>query len=457
MEYSAVISRIKVRPHPDADRIQIGNVCNVDVIVGLDTKEGDLGVYFAPDGQLSVEFAEANDLISRVDPGTLKKVGGYFGKNRRVKAQKFRGINSYGFWIPIESLDKLNNHPYKEDISLLLEGDTITHVDGVPVCNKYITPATLKVLKGQKGALRRQNNLFAKHSDTEHLRKNIQNIPVGSVLYITEKLHGTSGRTGYVLENKEIKQSIGDTILGGLKGLGFKRTRFTKEYTTVTGTRNVILKERTALGFYGNEEFRGLMEDRVSELLKKGEIIYYEIVGHTTTGKNIMHGVEVEDKSLKNTYGKTMSYTYGCKENQCEMYVYRITNVNEDGIAIDLSWPMVMTRCKELGIKHVPNLGWTHLVDVENGNEIILVGSGTRDTPQPILYEEKDSEFLLEIVDALAEGASGLDSSHIKEGVVIRVESGQGVKAYKEKSHTFLTLEGILKDKDDYVDMEEAA
>jgi hypothetical protein len=455
LDYKAVVTKIKVRPHPNADRLQIGNVCNVDVIVGLDTKDGDLGIYFAPDGQLSTEFAEANNLVGKTDPETGKKTGGYFGKNRRVRAQKFRGVNSYGFWIPINSLDFC----HKQN-STWVEGTTLNTVAGVPICNKYLTPATIKSIRGQKGLLRRQNSLFARHFDTEHLKRNINQIPLGSIIYLTEKLHGTSGRTGYVLDEYIYKRKLWTVFCCGLMNFDFRINVPSKRYATITGTRKTILKERTTPGFYGNEEFRGIVEDKLKGLLRKGEIVYYEIVGYTTTGKSIMPSVGIADKAMKKRFGKEMSYTYGCKPSQCEIYVYRITNTNEDGIAIDLSWPMVMERCRELGIKHVPNLRPTTVVGFKVEAMVANVaGSKVEDIYseeiRPFIYDG-DSEKLIKIVDCLVRGPSTIDASHIKEGIVVRVESNKGVKAYKEKSHTFLVLEGIAKDKDDYVDMEES-
>lgn len=453
LEYAAVVCKIKVREHPNADKLQIGTVCNLDVIVGLDVKEGDLGLYFPVDGQLSEEFAEANNLVGKVDSETGKKTGGYFGKNRRVRAQKFRGVNSYGFWIPMSSLSFVGSYKSLND---LREGDCLNKFCDTPICNKYITPATVKALNSKVGVVHRANKLFAKHFDTEHLTRCLDKILVGSILYFSEKIHGSSGRTGHVIEIKEVKQSIWKAFCSWLAGEGFNKLINKKEYTTVTGTRNVILKERLNAGFYGNDEFRGVVEDKFKGLLKKGEIVYYEIVGYTTTGRSIMPSVEIKDKALKKSIGtKIMSYTYGCKEKECEVYVYRITNVNEDGRAIDLSWPMVMERCKQLGVKHVPNLNWTEIVFQET-NAVGYVQDSISDGAKPIIYDG-DAKDLLEIVKTLVKGRSIIDQSHIREGIVVRVESAQGVKAYKYKSHTFLMLEGLAKDDDNYVDIEESA
>jgi hypothetical protein len=217
----------------------------------------------------------------------------------------------------------------------------------------------------------------------------------------------------------------------------YKRVIPEENYVVMTGTRNTILKERTVPGFYGNEEFRGLCEDKVRDYLRKGEILYYEIVGYTTTGKAIMPNVKLskrDNKELYREYGNTMRYTYGCKENECEMYIYRITNVNPDGIAVDLPWFQVVKRCKELGVNHVPELD--RFTSFES-----------------FRWEDR----LLSLARSFSKGSSTIDDTHIREGVVIRVESEHGVKVYKHKSHEFYVLEGIAKDKEDYVDMEEIA
>lgn len=83
--YQAIVCRIKVRPHPNADRLQLGEAHGYQVIVGLDTEDNELGIFFPCDGQLSEAFATSNDLIGYTDEAGNKK-GGYFAKNCRVRA-----------------------------------------------------------------------------------------------------------------------------------------------------------------------------------------------------------------------------------------------------------------------------------------------------------------------------------------------------------------------------------
>ena len=68
MAYNAYITRLKnVHKHPNADRLQIGECFGNSIVVSLDYEDNQLGIYFPSDGQLSVEFADANNLLRKKD------------------------------------------------------------------------------------------------------------------------------------------------------------------------------------------------------------------------------------------------------------------------------------------------------------------------------------------------------------------------------------------------------
>ena len=50
----AIVAPVTVRPHPNADRVQLADVLGYQVVVGLDVKTGDLGILFPPDSQLGL-------------------------------------------------------------------------------------------------------------------------------------------------------------------------------------------------------------------------------------------------------------------------------------------------------------------------------------------------------------------------------------------------------------------
>ncbi len=407
MSYAAIVCRLQnVRKHPNADRLQLANVCGEQVIVGLDNKEGDLGLYFPTDGQLSLEFAAAHDLIQRVDADG-KRAGGFFSKNRHVRSQNFRGMRGYGFWMPVSCLEFTGG-------DVPNEGDEISVWNGVPICNKYITPATLKAAGGLSRGMARKNNVnFPEHIETRHFAKSEKLFTRDSVVYVTEKLHGTSQRVGYVLEDVEQPRTLLDRLL--------RRTRVKQEWKHLIGTRRVVLKDHNEPGFYGSNEFRYNCVANWISRLKQGEVVYGEVVGYTESGKPIMAPHSTADvPEYARVFGNVITYHYGCPENTCKFYAYRITQHG-----VELSWDQVRRRCAELGVAHVPEV------------ERFIVWDATHSTD----------------VDEV----SALTPEHPTEGVVYRIENTSGVEWVKEKTYEFGVMEGYLKSKDTYVDTEEAA
>jgi hypothetical protein len=135
-------------------------------------------------------------------------------------------------------------------------------------------------------------------------------------------------------------------------------------------------------------------------------------------------------ENVFNELAHRMVYSYGCKHAEFKIFVYRITMTNEDGFSVDYSWNDVKKRCNEIEVAYCPEI-----------NSAIWLKSG---------------EYLTEFVEKSAKGESLLDSSHIREGVCVRVEGGLKPTIYKHKSFEFKVLEGIVKDTG-VVDMEEAS
>jgi hypothetical protein len=421
MSYSAIVSRITVRPHPNADRLQLGTCHGNQVVVGLDTKDGDLGVFFASDGRLSDAMLTAGDLVGRTNPETGKHEGGFFPANGRVRSQSFRGSKSDGYWTPLSSL-AWTGHP----LASLSEGDTFTELSGHEVCSKYITPATLRAQTNAANNKRKPRVVaFPEHVDTGQFRY-LTNLEPEAIVYISEKCHGTSGRYGHVLELTEYPW-FWQRWLYGKK----------REWKHMSGSRRVILGDNNGgmpgPGFYGTNYFRDNVVTGVE--LHKGEVLYFEIVGYVEGDTPIMnrHAIKDDLKDLKKRYGSVMSYDYGCAQGEHRMLVYRITNLNEDGHAIDLSWSQVVGRCKQLGLTTVMTL------------------------VEPFVSDGEDINVLRLMVEGLTDGPSTLDNRHIREGVVVRIEDSNGVTFLKNKSWAFKVLEGIIKDSDTFVDLEEAS
>ena len=237
MAYNAVVTRLKnVRPHPNADKVKLATCQGNQVVIGLDHEEGELGCYFPSDGQLSHEFCFANNLYRKADMNKKpKERPGMFDENRRVRAQKFRGEISDGFWMPFSCLYFLSTDTGK----IPGENQEFDSFEGVSICNKYINPATVKVAR--ENAVKKTKNakksvMFKEHFDTAHFGKNSHLFDYGQTIIITEKVHGTSHRIGHVQVERELKWH--EKLA---KRLGVNVNEF--EWKYLNGTRRVVIEE----------------------------------------------------------------------------------------------------------------------------------------------------------------------------------------------------------------------
>lgn len=416
MNNSAIVARLNnVRNHPNADRLKLATVYGTQIIVSLDSEDGTLGVYFEGGLQLSEQFCQSNDLIRRKDENG-NPAGGMFDVNRRVRAMNLRGEKSDGFFCTFDYLQRVGVSG--STVDSLTEGMQFNELDGIAICNKYETAATIAA-KQNRQTVKRENNVieFPEHFDTEQFRFNQEYAKTHSLVIITEKVHGTSQRYGNVKVRRKLSWVERIAQFFGAK---IDAT----QYEYVIGTRRTILSDEKS-GYYGNEQFR---RDVVKDLtLHPDEILYFEVVGFTTDGKPIMpaHDATKVSKDFVRVWGNSVEYTYNCAPNTCKMIVYRITQNGRD-----LSWDQVKQRCNELGLQYVPELA-RFIVD--------------------------DMRDVLYIVDELTDRASTVDPTIPQEGVCIRVEDMRGVKVFKNKAHAFKVMEGIIKDRSDVVDMEESA
>jgi len=432
MSYTAFITRVKnIRKHSNADRLNVGECFGNQVIVDLETNEGTIGVYFPSDGQLSKEYCAENNLVRRKDEAG-NEVGGYLDPGKRnIRALKLRGEISDGLFMPLYSLDAFT------DTTELKEGDLIDTLDGVEICRKYIpTPKKIGTAAGGLGSKSLSGNaerklsfpMFHEHADTAQLAYNMHYFKPGMICYVTLKMHGTSARTGYCLRETSTPKW---KLLSFLDRFIERPLKYTKAWEYISGTRRVVLDNSYEGGFYGNNNFRKVYHDLFEGKLRKGETVYYEIVGYEPGGRSIMGIVSNEktrDKEFIKKYGKHTTYNYGCAEGENDIYVYRITSTNEDGDTVEYPWDLIMDRCDQLGVKHTPEL-----------DRFIFT----------------TQEDMMKRMNLDIEAADPIGVTHIREGHVIRVEGKEKFKAFKHKGFYFKLLEGIIKD-DGFLDPEEA-
>lgn len=418
--YCGYVTRLKnVRKHPNADRLVLADVFDSTVVVGQNSKDGDIVIYFPTDGQLSKEYCEYNNLVRKKDENG-NNIGGFLDPDKRnIKAIKLRGERSDGLVMPLESLDYISKH-LKDT---LVVGDQITVLDGQEICKKYI-PRT-KVRTAGNAPTKRQKRkanefpLFEEHRDTEQLDYNVDNFKTGELITLTLKMHGTSGRTAFL-------PSAGKNKMEHFIFKLFPRYRY------VTGTRRVVLQQFETDGYYGDNAFRAKYHRLLEGKLKKGETIYYEIVGWVNDTTPIMaqgNNKKVNDKEFTKTYGETTTFSYGCKQGENQIYVYRMTMTTPDGEVIEYPWSLVKRRCEEMGINHVMEL-------------------------DRFIYTTK--EDLYERVNKWLDIPDPIGKTHVAEGVVVCLEDKPIFTAFKKKGFYFKVLEGLIKDEAIAPDLEES-
>ena len=454
-----------VRPHSNADRLLLADCFGNTVCVSTDYSEGQLGIYFPPDLQLSTEFCQNNTLLRLSDEnGHSIPGGGYMDPDKRnVTAIKLRGEKSDGLFLPLTCLD----YCFEDGAAAHLKiGDTIDVVNGHEICTKYIPRSNKRVGHPTDGNRTRKRRvpiapLFVEHADTEQLAYNLGAFRAGDEIEITLKMHGTSQRTGYLPVLSGFHRTIWDKLFrrGG-------EPIYT--YDLVTGTRRTIINEEDG-GFYGSNAFRMPHAEQFRGKLWKGETVYYEVVGFTDTGVPIMatcDNKKLNDKDFVKQYGKSTVFSYGCsptgegkpenywdkeKTQPCEVpivpqsdiYVYRMTMTNEDGNVVEYTPDFMRYRCEQMGVKTVP-VFWKGTIPAHTADEAaIRLGQDAG-----AWIKAKAEEFY--------DGPDPIGKTHVREGVVVRIINKPKFCAYKHKNWYFKALEGIVKVEAEAPDMEEA-
>ena len=481
MAYCGYVTTLKnVRPHSNADCMKLADCFGNTICVGIDAVEGEIGVYFPTDGQLSVEYCAQNDLVRRKDENG-NPAGGYLDPDKRnIRAIKLRGEKSDGLFMPLSSFAYTGANPDEWTV-----GTPITVVNGHEICQKYVPKSNARPARSGGNKTRKHKDpiapLFQEHADTEQLAYNLGAFKPGDEIEITLKMHGTSQRTAHLPAlcgyndpwyyklynwawlhwNRLTHQHDYLTTINGLK---HKNPNY--QYDYVSGTRRVVLDTYDG-GFYGSNEFREQHAKTFEGKLWKGETVYYEVVGFTHTGQPIMASCpnsKISDKEFTKQYGKETVFSYGCVPNMqwditgdedengelpllpnSDIYVYRMTMTNEDGNVIEYTPDFMRYRCEQMGVKTVPVL-WKGVIP-----EKIVTYTDIRDT-----VDVNPGEWIKNKAEQFYDGPDPVGKTHVREGVVVRILNRPKFTAYKHKNFYFKVLEGICKDEATAPDMEEA-
>ena len=197
------------------------------------------------------------------------------------------------------------------------------------------------------------------------------------------------------------------------------------------------------------------MAAKFEDKLPKNFEVFYEVVGFQgPDGAPIMTSVnnsKIKDKEFSKQYGDITVFSYGCQRDGgyksqsflepgrefdkypcCEVYVYRISVINEDGEVVELSPDQIHYYCDKWGVKYVPEFERFIIPpDVNPGESVVRKVEQYYDGPDPI------------------------GKSHVREGVVVRICNHARFEVYKHKNYSFKVLEGLIKDEAAAPDIEE--
>lgn len=438
---AAVIEMPEIKPHPNAERLELTEVFGNTIIIGKGLYvEGEKVIYFPVESCLSGDFLSWANLFDRPELNADEKTKGFFTKGNRVKAVSLRSIPSQGFLFKASKLAEY----YKCQERDFKIGESFDTVDGNVLTTKYIRPVAnsgqtapsfkkskvprsvdkimgylpssvrVKIYPVIKWAYGREKDgikssivegQFRLHYKTEHFGRNTFLLNPEDDIAVTVKCHGTSAIFANLLCKKE------PTRWGKIKSLFGAKSNQT-QYRFLYSSRSV-LKNRSD-GKYSPDVW-GVHAAEINGKIPEGYSCYGEIVGWASQGKMIQSG-----------------YNYGVKQGNSEFWVYRITKVDEDGNFNELSWSEIEEFCNTQGFKTVP---------------VYFKGAAKNLFPEVVVGESWREELLTALKDKYLDKKCEFHSTGVvNEGVVIKLNNKENKTALKFKSPKFVEKETKSRD-----------
>jgi RNA ligase (TIGR02306 family) len=328
-----VVTIDEVRPHPNADKLEIVKVGGWQIVSGKGNYQaGQTAIHVPPDVMVPKAMAD----LWAVTPYLSWKKDATKG---RVKAVKLRGAPSFGFLAPNDTNAEV--------------GTNLAEALGI---EKYEEPVPIGM---QAGQMAKNHPLFHMYTDIQNLRNFPDMLNYGNPLIVTEKLHGTNSRIGWVRSMSDNPCVNQDAELSLEKVVGTHRTQRKVEDPGVYGL---------PFDLYGESLERA--KDEIVSAMERN-LIYSEEGGIKVQSLIFfgeIYGPGVQDL----TYGKEKAW--------------RIFDIAVNGTYLPFEY--VRSICNQFALPIVP-----HMV------------------PGVYTFEE---------LCGLAEGDSVLSPGQIKEGIVVR-------------------------------------
>ncbi len=426
----AYVARIgNFQPIEGADRIIqasviLNGVVQTQVVVGKsDYNEGDLVVYFDSNLCLDSVIIEAIDKHHK-DYGKEEfvSIARYLAKGNRVKTIKLRNCLSDGLVVSKSMFEKIFG---VRECEKLVDGFSFNDFCSTHICHKYFPPVRMQSTPGSKKDRKKRKlisrvipDMFKFHVDTSQLLRNTHVLNPNQIISLSAKFHGTSSIASYTKVLKKLKWY--EKLLKKIK-VNIVDTEYDYLYASRTVVKNDLLN---GTGFYSVNVWQDAGEKYFKDKLHKGETVYFEIVGY-------LPGTE---KFIQKPFD------YGCNVGEYKVMVYRITLTSDDGTVSEYGWDALKERCKELNVNHV--------IEYYHGKACDMY----KDIPV-------DENWNINFVQRLQEQFLEMDCPYCKnkvprEGVVLRIE-GLYINPFKLKSKRFILKESELKEKEEFVDIED--
>lgn len=330
--YAAAIVKISVlNPLENSDNLLGAPLLGMQAVVSKDTEIGTVGVLFVAETQLSEEYAARNNLFRHKEFNENKEKAGFIEDNRRVKAIKLRGNRSDALFMPLSSLAYT-----KIDLSELKVGDVFEELNGFEICKKFeVRRKSVPTHEKNKYKVftRVDEKMFPRHYDTAQYYRVLDTFKPYTEIIVTQKLHGTLLR----FSNIPVKRNL-TLAERWVQKLGVKVQK--EEYAHVYGSNRVIKDANNDRQehFYDHDIWTEAAK-KYDDLVPENFVVYGELIGWTPDGSPIQR-----------------NYTYRVPHMTNEFYVYRVAQINGQGIMTDLSWDQVKEFARDRGMKYVPEL-----------------------------------------------------------------------------------------------------
>lgn len=315
-----------VTPHPNADRLDLLKIKDWQCVSAKGQfQPGDLAVYFPIDSLLP---SEVETKIFGID-SKVKLT------NSRVRTIKLRGALSQGLVIKPEIIGLAGS-----------EGLDLTSTLNI---TKYEPPTKLNSFSNNQQTSKKQTNPhFNKYTGIENAKNFPSLFLEMDEVSVTEKIHGTNFRAGWV-------PFFADTLWKRLKQwLGFA-----PKWEFAYGSHNVQLQSKMLYtGYYDKNVYaEAVVKYSLPKILKPGEVIYGEIYGD----------------------GIQKGYPYGCNNGERKAVFF---DLKIDGVYVNPD--TFFNFARERDLPFVPELyrgffNKEEILKLRDGNSVLVSSQKVRE------------------------------------------------------------------------------